>query len=125
LDRIDLFLNITQTEAKKLLSAQVDCLSISDIRHRIVRARQLQAERYKNLSVKLNARLTGPQVRQYLSLNSKCEKLLTQACQRLKLSNRALFKVIKVARTLADLDNSATIKYIHLQESLSYRQRDF
>lgn len=125
LDRIDLFLNIAQTEANKLLSAHVDCLNISDIKRRIEQARQLQAERYKNLPYKFNARLTGPQVRQYLSLNSKCEKLLTQACQRLKLSNRALFKVIKVAQTLADLDNSATIKCTHIQESLSYRHREF
>jgi magnesium chelatase family protein len=125
LDRIDLFLNIAQTEANKLLSAHVDCLNISDIKRRIEQARQLQAERYKNLPYKFNARLTGPQVRQYLTLNSKCEKLLTQACQRLKLSNRALFKVIKVAQTLADLDNSATIKCTHIQESLSYRHREF
>ncbi len=123
LDRIDLFLNIAMTKARKLLSGQPNRLDIKDIRKRIVGARQLQAERYKDLPFNLNSRLTGPQVRRYLTLNSSCEEFLAQACQQLKLSNRALFKVIKVAQTLADLDSSASIKSKHIQESLSYRHR--
>lgn len=123
LDRIDLFLNLEMTEADSLLSSQQPARNLETIKTNIEKARRLQVERYQQIRVSLNSRLNGPEIKQYLYLNQPCQKLIKQAAANLKLSNRSLFKVIKVAQTIADLEGVQTIQQKHIQESLMYRQR--
>jgi len=123
LDRIDLVVNVSRVPNDTLLdhqsmhsSQQQDALNIIKI------ASEIQANRY-NSSGKNNSNLTSREIKNDLVLSPDVRQLLGTATDRLNLSARSYFKIIRVARTIADLDNSPDIAIRHVSEALQYRQR--
>lgn len=123
LDRIDIHIEVESVKYQKLDSdAPVE--SSSEIRKRVNNARLIQLNRYKEYSIFANSQLTPELSYKYCKLNSTCKKILESAFERLGLSARAYSRVLKVARTIADLDNSEDIQVSHLSEAIQYRNLD-
>lgn len=122
LDRIDLFMQATRIPNKQLMGT--DSLLKSQQKNaieKIASAREIQKQRYKS-SHKNNANMTNADVKRHARLSPAAEDILTRAADKLGLSARAYFKTVKLARTIADLDDQPTIDPSHLSEALQYRQ---
>ncbi|MBO5854343.1 MAG: magnesium chelatase, partial [Bacteroidales bacterium] len=92
---------------------------------RVTRARQIQTERFANVpNIHSNAQMSSKLIQKYCVLDNECSILLKGAMDRLNLSARAYDRILKVARTIADLDNSENIKKEHLAEAIQYRSLD-
>ena len=123
LDRIDLHVEVVSMEAHDIASAALEEPS-SAIRARVVAAREIQAARYANSSIRSNARLDARSLALHCHMTRAADALLAQACSAMGLSNRAATRVIKVARTIADLAASEEIQDVHLAEAVQYRSLD-
>ena len=121
LDRIDIHIDVPRVQ-KEQLRQQTDASGASsqDVRQRVSEARQRQLERQQ----KPNAFMSNKQIEQFCLLNQECEKLMDQAYEQLGLSARGYHRTLKLARTIADLENSAVILTKHLSEAISYRHYD-
>ncbi|MDD3570696.1 MAG: YifB family Mg chelatase-like AAA ATPase [Lachnospiraceae bacterium] len=123
LDRIDI-----QVEASAIkyddLNSNEKQESSADIKSRVVRAHKLQLERYKKDNIQFNSQLTAPLIEKYCALGEKEQLLLKAAFDRLNLSARGYHKILKMARTVADLDQSENITARHLAEVIQYRSLD-
>ncbi|MBD3250773.1 MAG: YifB family Mg chelatase-like AAA ATPase [Candidatus Pacebacteria bacterium] len=119
-DRIDLTLWLKPVESALLHQDQTRCSD--QIGEQVALARTIQRQRWKKLGGITNSQLTSQQVRQLIKLSSRVKKLLLQASDRLKLTTRGHLQIIKIARTIADLELSRDIKPEHLAEALSFRQ---
>jgi len=93
------------------------------VRQRVEQARRIQAERYGRAD-KLNAHLSSREIKKWCRIDEKGKKLLETACERLGLSARAYHRILKVARTIADLEGSETISPAHISEAIQYRSLD-
>ncbi len=124
-DRIDLHVDVPAVTAADL-SLPPPSESSADVAARVARARQVQSERVKDLPdgqrPRTNAELDGELLEQMAAPEPAGRKLLTDAAERLKLSARGYHRVLRVARTLADLDGAATVARVHVAEALSYRR---
>jgi len=124
LDRIDLHVEVTPVPFNELMKQQTSELSKS-IRERVMKAREIQSERYKNeTSIHCNAQMRTKDLKNYCNLNENGTTLLKNAMERLGLSARAYDRILKVARTIADLDNSTNIDTQHIAEAIQYRSLD-
>lgn len=124
LDRIDLQIEIQPLPFEQLAKTQPGEPSAA-IRERVLRARMIQAERYKNApQIYCNAQMTSKMLREYAQIDEMSLNVLRQAMERMHLSARAYDRILKVARTIADLDNSPTIEIRHIGEAVSYRNLD-
>jgi magnesium chelatase family protein len=95
------------------------------IRQRVIKARNIQAERYKSLpGINANAQMNTKALRTFCMLNSASEALIRKAMEKLNFSARAYDRIIKVARTIADLENSVNIEAPHIAEAIQYRSLD-
>jgi magnesium chelatase family protein len=125
LDRIDLHVEVTPVAFSELSNKNSKGESSSDIRDRVIKAREIQAERYKNCNgIYANAQMSSKQLREICVINIAGEALLKRAMERLNLSARAYDRILKVSRTIADLANCADIKAEHLAEAIQYRSLD-
>ncbi|SCG83462.1 Competence protein comM [Proteiniborus sp. DW1] len=124
LDRIDIHIEVTPVSYNDLGEGNSDTETSSEIRQRVNKARQLQLERYKNDNIFSNSQLTTKNINKYCKLDLKGQKLLKEAFNKLGLSARAYNKVLKVARTIADLEGKETIEHQHLAEAIQYRNLD-
>ena len=122
LDRIDLHVRVPAVETEKLASSPVGQLSSQVIREQVIKARKTQEIRLKNFSIYTNAQMKNKLVKQFCKLDGETERLLRLAVEKHDLSARAYFRLIKVARTIADLAGSADIAVGHMAEALQYRQ---
>ncbi len=96
--------------------------SSADIRKRVIAARKIQEERYKNHpSVHCNAQMSERMITEFAQPDEQSLKMLRMAMERLHLSARAYNRILKVARTIADLDNSPNIRQHHIAEAVEYR----
>lgn len=123
LDRIDICVEVPKVEYGDLTEETKEEGSEA-IRERIVRAREIQKERYTNCKIKANAHLGIRDVEYYCNLGLEEQEIMKQAYERLGLTARTYHKVLGVARTIADLDESKQIEGKHLREALSYRTMD-
>lgn len=123
LDRIDIHLEVPAVSYREL-SARQPGTSSAEMREAVEGARQLQSRRFAQGRVRQNAQMTSRQIRQYCPLDREGESLLKAAMTDLALSARAHDKVLRVARTIADLDSSDSIRAPHLSEAINYRLLD-
>lgn len=124
LDRIDIHIEVVPVPFKELSSLKEGEHS-EIIRHRIIKARQIQNERYKGFAhTHSNSQLTPKQIRDFCPIDDNAQALIRTAMERLSLSARAYDRILKLARTIADLDQSQDIKPVHIAEAINYRSLD-
>lgn len=123
LDRIDIQIEVTPVKYQKLDDDGVIETS-SQIRERVNRARKIQLERYRDEGIYSNAELTPKLTQKYCKLDEEGRNLLQKAFEKLGLSARAYGRILKVARTIADLDGSKNIEQKHIAEAIQYRSLD-
>lgn len=124
MDRIDIHIEVTPVNFDQL-SDQRKSEPSARIRERVVRARSIQSERYQNMEgIYANAQMSSTMAREYCKLNPGGQQLLKNAMNRLQLSARAYDRILKVARTIADLAASEDIQMEHLAEAIQYRSLD-
>ncbi|MDX1604230.1 MAG: YifB family Mg chelatase-like AAA ATPase, partial [Salinimicrobium sediminis] len=124
LDRIDIHIEVTPVPFEKLSEERRGESSV-EIRKRVTAARQKQTERFAdNDKVHYNAQMSVRQIRKYCALDESSMNLLKVAMERLNLSARAYDRILKVARTIADLEDSENIKGPHISEAIQYRSLD-
>ena len=125
MDRIDLHVEVTPVSYDELSNYKRSEINSQDISKRVIKARDIQLKRFENhKNVYCNAQMSGSMVREVCQLNSAGLILLKTAMQKLKLSARAYDRILKVARTGADLAASEEIKIEHLAEAIQYRSLD-
>jgi len=124
LDRIDLHVEVTPVAFDEL-SMQQGAEKSEAIRDRVIKAREIQAYRYEKYeSVYANAQMSSKMLKELCAIDDTSKKMLKVAMEKLNLSARAYDRIIKVSRTIADLDNSDPIKTEHLAEAIHYRSLD-
>lgn len=124
LDRIDIQVEIVPVAFEQMSDSRRGERS-ADIRQRVIRARQIQEERYREYpGIHCNAQMTSALLAEYAQPDAKSLSLLKQAMERLNLSARAYDRILKVARTIADLEGASVIGVPHIAEAISYRSLD-
>lgn len=124
LDRIDIHIEVPAVKYKEL-SSEVKGESSARIRERVITARQIQLDRFKGLKdIYNNGDMGSKEIRQFCKLDSSCAELLKMAMTKLGLSARAYDRILKVSRTIADLENSENIQPQHISEAIQYRSLD-
>lgn len=124
LDRIDMHIEIVPVPFEKLAEMQT-AESSEVIRQRVISARQIQQQRFeKHEGVHCNAQMSSKMLQKYAVLNDECQQLLRMAMQRMNFSARAYDRILKVARTIADLAASENIEADHIAEAINYRNLD-
>lgn len=122
LDRIDIQVQVPTVKYEKLEGKSGESSAV--IRQRVNNAREIQLERYKNINIFSNSELTPKFIEKFCKLNQASKVILRKSFERLNLSARAYSRILKVARTIADLDNSKDIESIHIIEAIQYRSLD-
>lgn len=125
LDRIDIHIDVPVVKVEKLTADEetLKTESSKTIQNRVQKARDKQTERYKKTKILCNSDLTNKTIKEYCMLSEECRELLRQAVTKLHLSGRSYHRVIKLGRTIADLEDSKEIKINHIAEALQYRPR--
>lgn len=124
MDRIDLHIEVDSINYEDLTDFKLEEKS-EDIKARVNKARDIQLKRFENSNgVYSNAKMNEKEFKQYCSLNKECSDLLEMAFKKLNLSARAYNRILKVARTIADLDGSENIEKAHILEAIQYRSLD-
>ncbi|MEO7660436.1 MAG: YifB family Mg chelatase-like AAA ATPase [Pyrinomonadaceae bacterium] len=125
MDRIDIHIDVPAVKFNELRGRGVDDSDSSEtIRTRVINARNIQLERLSGEGVYSNSAMSTKQIRAFCGLDSQCEELLERAMVRQGLSARAHDRILKVSRTIADLDGSENIQSNHISEAINYRSLD-
>lgn len=126
LDRIDLHVNVMPVDRNKLFNGSFGEKETSkDILNRVLKAREIQIKRLGNENIFFNCEMSNSQVEKYCKLKEDSKRLLIQATERFGLSARTHFKLMKVARTIADIDGADNIDVNHIAEAVQYRSKFF
>lgn len=123
LDRIDLHIEVESVKYEKV-NEYKEIENSEKVKERVNNARQIQLERYKEYSIFSNSELTPGLMEKYCIIDRKSKDILNKSFERLGLSVRAYTRILKVARTIADLDNSNDIELNHIIEAIQYRSLD-
>ncbi|MBE6888162.1 MAG: ATP-binding protein [Ruminococcaceae bacterium] len=124
MDRIDLYVNVASVKYEELAGDDYECESSADILQRVMIARQMQAERFKGTNIASNATIPPAMIKQMCRTTPAAQKVLEKAFKSLGLSARSYDKILKVARTIADLEQSQLIEEMHMLEAVQYRNFD-
>lgn len=120
MDRIDLHIEVPRLSFDKLQEGGSEEKS-EQIRTRVESARKIQTQRFAELPIISNSEMSSDQIRTFCSLDDQCKQLLRSAVSAMKLSARAYHRIIKIARTIADLSGSEMIQSAHIAEAIQYR----
>ena len=123
LDRIDLHVEVARVKTNELMSRQESEPSIN-IKERVEKARAIQILRFKDSRVNFNSQMSSRQIKTFCKLDEESKELLKMAINELGISARAYDKILKVSRTIADLDSSEDILSEHISEAIQYRSLD-
>jgi magnesium chelatase family protein len=123
LDRIDIHIEVPAVPFQEL-SAGTPGTSSEAMREEVLAARERQSRRFHNTNNLTNAQMSSRQLREYCKLDSVSRNSLRDSVEEMGLSARAHDKILRVARTIADLDSSDDIELVHLQEAINYRMLD-
>lgn len=123
LDRIDLKINVERVKFVELSDKGLE-ESSEEIKKRVDKARKIQQERFAGTRVRMNSKMNSKMINDYCKLDEESENLMRIAFEKYKISARGYTRILKVARTIADLDGSADIKINHITEALAYRNID-
>ena len=121
LDRIDLQIEGPRLTSDEILNMKPSEETSADIKERVIKARQIQKKRYKNEGILTNSQLTPKLVKKYCVLDEKSQELLKIAVAKFDLSGRAYDRVLKISRTIADLEGKENIEAGHIAQALQYR----
>lgn len=123
MDRIDMYIEVDGVTYDDI-SVRAREESSADIKRRVDKARQIQTDRFKGKKIYSNSKMTNEMIKDYCELDQESNNLLHQAFDSLRLTARAYNRILKVARTIADLDGSENITQEHLMEAINYRSLD-
>ena len=124
LDRIDIHIEVTPVPFDKLSEERKGESSV-DIRKRVTKGREIQSKRFADFeNIHYNAQMNVKQIRKFCELSSESKALLKTAMEKLNLSARAYDRILKVSRTIADLENAKDISPNHISEAIQYRSLD-
>lgn len=123
LDRIDIHLDVPAVKTESL-TEDIVIENSQAIKNRVQAARDIQNKRYENLNLVSNSELKGAEIKKFCALDNKSQSLLKMAVLKMKLSARSYYRIIKLSRTIADLDNSENIRENHIAEALQYRPKN-
>ena len=123
LDRIDIHIEVNQIKYNQIINDGKTETS-EQIKKRVNYARNIQKERYKKYQITSNSELTSQLTKKFCELDAESQKMLENVFEKLKLSTRAYNRILKVARTIADIEKSTNIKKEHLAEAIQYRSLD-
>ncbi len=123
MDRIDIHVEVVPVSIKEM-SAEHSEERSADVRRRVVAAREIQLRRFEGLDIHCNAMMNSAMLRRFAPLDKSCSELLERAMTQLNLSARAYDRIIKVARTIADIEGEDNISPLHISEAIGYRSLD-
>ncbi|NWG01556.1 MAG: YifB family Mg chelatase-like AAA ATPase [Syntrophaceae bacterium] len=123
MDRIDIHIEVPAVKYRDLASREAGELS-KEMKKRIDSARKIQLNRFKGLKIYCNAQMTNRHIKKFCEIDEASQKLLETAIDKFGLSARAYTRILKVARTIADLENQVNIQPSHLSEAIQYRSLD-
>ena len=123
LDRIDIHIEVPAVRYKELSAARAG-ESSEEIRKRVNSARDIQRERFTGKGIHCNSQMSSRHIKKYCVIREDADRLLESAVDRLGLSARAFTRILKVARTIADLDKCEDIEARHVAEAIQYRSLD-
>ena len=123
LDRIDIHVEVPNVQYKDLTS-DATCESSEEIREEVTKAREVQLKRFQGLKYSTNSRMSAKTIKKHCALDSQADELLHQAMTELNISARGYNKILKVGRTIADLDHSENVRVEHISEAVQYRNLD-
>ncbi len=123
LDRIDLHIEVPRVKFEKLDAPSEGNESSAEVRARVQAARDLQAKRFQNIKIHANSEMSSEQTKKFCELDQKTKDLLQQAVSHFQLSARAYYRMLKLARTIADLAGQEKISTNHVAEALQYRPK--
>lgn len=121
LDRIDLVINVPRLTTEELIKTKSDSEPSNKIRERVVKARKIQAKRYAEEGILTNSELNSKQIKKYCKIDEKTSEFLKIAAQKYQLSGRKFDRILKLARTIADLKESNNIVLEHVMLALQYK----
>ncbi len=121
MDRIDIFMEVKTSSISEIIQSK-EAESSAKVLARVQRARELQAVRYKNHSIKNNSELTGNLIKEFAEPDPEAFALLNKAAEKMQLSMRGYNRVLKLSRSIADLEGVERINKLHVGEALNYRK---
>ncbi|MEK7097473.1 MAG: YifB family Mg chelatase-like AAA ATPase, partial [Patescibacteria group bacterium] len=123
LDRIDIHIEVPRLKYDKLTSKKVAEES-KNVKKRVQEARDIQAKRFKGLKTKANSGISAREIKEFCKLDKEAEKIIANAVEQMKLSARVYHRLLKIARTIADLEKTENIQANHVAEALQYRPKE-
>lgn len=123
LDRIDIHLDVPAVKVEKLTHQQTANTASEVVQKRVQKARDIQTKRFQGIAITANAEMSSKDIKTFCHLDDEANAIMKLAVEKMKLSARAYYRVIKLARTIADLEGTEEIKKHHVTESLQYRPR--
>lgn len=121
IDRIDIQIEVPRLKTDELIGKNFESESSASIRERVIRAREIQYKRYKDCGIITNSELTPKLIKQFCKLDVNSENILKMAGKKFNISGRGYDRILKLARTIADLNDSENISSSHISQALQYR----